>query len=81
MMDKNTSIEQLLSFLHGKKYMNRQEFIIKNLKVSWTWLKQYKIKDSSTMIKKDILSTIILTFVAFRLPFLIIMIIRNAELW
>jgi topoisomerase-4 subunit B len=32
MMDKNTSIEQLLSFYMGK-IRHRQEFIIKNLKV------------------------------------------------
>ena len=33
MMDKNTSIEQLLSFYMGKNTPNRQDFIIKNLKV------------------------------------------------
>ena len=33
MMDKNTSVEQLLSFYMGKNTPNRQEFIIKNLKV------------------------------------------------
>ncbi|MFT4983311.1 MAG: topoisomerase-4 subunit B, partial [Flavobacterium sp.] len=33
MMDKNTSIEQLLSFYMGKNTPDRQEFIIKNLKV------------------------------------------------
>ena len=33
MMDKNTSIEQLLSFYMGKNTPHRQEFIIKNLKV------------------------------------------------
>ena len=34
MMDKNTSIEQLLSFYMGKNTPDRQEFIIKNLKVN-----------------------------------------------
>lgn len=33
MMDKNTSVEQLLSFYMGKNTPDRQEFIIKNLKV------------------------------------------------
>ena len=33
MMDKNTSIEQLLSFYMGKNTLDRQDFIIKNLKV------------------------------------------------
>ena len=33
MLDKNTSIEQLLSFYMGKNTPDRQEFIIKNLKV------------------------------------------------
>jgi topoisomerase IV subunit B len=33
MMDKNTSIEQLLSFYMGKNTPDRQEFIINNLKV------------------------------------------------
>ena len=33
MMDKNTSVEQLLSFYMGKNTPGRQEFIIKNLKV------------------------------------------------
>lgn len=33
MMDKNTSIEQLLSFYMGKNTPDRQEFIISNLKV------------------------------------------------
>ncbi|MBP7396115.1 MAG: type IIA DNA topoisomerase subunit B [Flavobacterium sp.] len=33
MMDKNTSIEQLLSFYMGKNTPDRQDFIIKNLKV------------------------------------------------
>ena len=33
MMDKSTSIEQLLSFYMGKNTPDRQEFIIKNLKV------------------------------------------------
>lgn len=33
MMDKHTSIEQLLSFYMGKNTPDRQEFIIKNLKV------------------------------------------------
>jgi len=33
MMDKNTSVEQLLSFYMGKNTSDRQEFIIKNLKV------------------------------------------------
>jgi len=33
MMDKTTSIEQLLSFYMGKNTPDRQEFIIKNLKV------------------------------------------------
>ncbi|MBS7231145.1 type IIA DNA topoisomerase subunit B [Flavobacterium psychroterrae] len=33
MIDKNTSIEQLLSFYMGKNTPDRQEFIIKNLKV------------------------------------------------
>jgi topoisomerase-4 subunit B len=33
MMDKNTSIEQLLSLYMGKNTPDRQEFIIKNLKV------------------------------------------------
>jgi len=33
MMDKNTSVEQLLSFYMGKNTADRQEFIIKNLKV------------------------------------------------
>ncbi|MEO7976334.1 DNA topoisomerase IV subunit B [Flavobacterium sp.] len=33
MMDKNTSIEQLLSFYMGKNTPDRQEFIIRNLKV------------------------------------------------
>ena len=33
MMDKNTSIEQLLSCYMGKNTPDRQEFIIKNLKV------------------------------------------------
>jgi topoisomerase IV subunit B len=35
MMDKNTSIEQLLSFYMGKNTPDRQEFIIKNLKVEF----------------------------------------------
>lgn len=33
MMDKNTSVEQLLSFYMGKNTPDRQDFIIKNLKV------------------------------------------------
>ena len=33
MMDKHTSIEQLLSFYMGKNTPDRQDFIIKNLKV------------------------------------------------
>ncbi|GEL11500.1 topoisomerase-4 subunit B [Flavobacterium glycines] len=33
MMDKHTSVEQLLSFYMGKNTPDRQEFIIKNLKV------------------------------------------------
>ena len=33
MLDKNTSIEQLLSFYMGKNTPERQEFIINNLKV------------------------------------------------
>jgi topoisomerase-4 subunit B len=33
MLDKNTSIEQLLSFYMGKNTPDRQEFIINNLKV------------------------------------------------
>ena len=33
MMDKNTSVEQLLSFYMGKNTPDRQEFIINNLKV------------------------------------------------
>jgi topoisomerase IV subunit B len=33
MMDKNTSVEQLLSFYMGKNTPDRQDFIINNLKV------------------------------------------------
>jgi topoisomerase IV subunit B len=33
MMDKNTSIELLLSFYMGKNTPDRQDFIFKNLKV------------------------------------------------
>lgn len=33
MMDKHTSVEQLLSFYMGKNTPDRQEFIINNLKV------------------------------------------------
>ncbi len=40
MMDKNTSVEQLLSFYMGKNTPDRQEFIIKNLKVELDTLEQ-----------------------------------------
>jgi topoisomerase-4 subunit B len=40
MMDKNTSIEQLLSFYMGKNTPDRQEFIIKNLKVELDVIEQ-----------------------------------------
>ncbi|CAN1562253.1 GyrB Type IIA topoisomerase (DNA gyrase/topo II, topoisomerase IV), B subunit [Flavobacteriaceae bacterium] len=42
MMDKNTSIEQLLSFYMGKNTPDRQEFIIKNLKVEFDVLEEVK---------------------------------------
>jgi topoisomerase-4 subunit B len=42
MMDKNTSIEQLLSFYMGKNTPDRQEFIIKNLKVEIDVLEEVK---------------------------------------
>jgi topoisomerase-4 subunit B len=42
MMDKNTSIEQLLSFYMGKNTPDRQEFIIKNLKVELDVLEEAK---------------------------------------
>ena len=42
MMDKNTSIEQLLSFYMGKNTPDRQEFIIKNLKVELDTLEEVK---------------------------------------
>jgi topoisomerase-4 subunit B len=42
MMDKNTSIEQLLSFYMGKNTPDRQEFIIKNLKVELDVLEEVK---------------------------------------
>jgi topoisomerase-4 subunit B len=42
MMDKNTSIEQLLSFYMGKNTPDRQEFIIKNLKVELDVLEDVK---------------------------------------
>jgi topoisomerase-4 subunit B len=42
MMDKNTSIEQLLSFYMGKNTPDRQEFIIKNLKVELDVLEEEK---------------------------------------
>lgn len=40
MMDKNTSVEQLLSFYMGKNTPDRQEFIIKNLKVELDTLEE-----------------------------------------
>ena len=40
MMDKNTSVEQLLSFYMGKNTPDRQEFIIKNLKVELDTIEQ-----------------------------------------
>jgi len=43
MMDKNTSIEQLLSFYMGKNTPDRQDFIIKNLKVELDTLEEIKI--------------------------------------
>ncbi|MNS07136.1 DNA gyrase subunit B [compost metagenome] len=42
MMDKNTSIEQLLSFYMGKNTPDRQDFIIKNLKVELDVLEEAK---------------------------------------
>jgi topoisomerase-4 subunit B len=42
MMDKSTSIEQLLSFYMGKNTPDRQEFIIKNLKVELDVLEEVK---------------------------------------
>jgi topoisomerase-4 subunit B len=42
MMDKNTSVEQLLSFYMGKNTPDRQEFIIKNLKVELDVLEEVK---------------------------------------
>ncbi len=42
MMDKNTSIEQLLSFYMGKNTPDRQDFIIKNLKVELDVLEEVK---------------------------------------
>lgn len=33
MLDKNTTVEQLLEFYMGKNTMDRQKFIIENLKV------------------------------------------------
>ncbi|OOG74127.1 DNA topoisomerase IV subunit B [Flavobacterium sp. A45] len=42
MMDKHTSIEQLLSFYMGKNTPDRQEFIIKNLKVELDVLEEVK---------------------------------------
>jgi topoisomerase IV subunit B len=42
MMDKNTSIEQLLSFYMGKNTPDRQDFIIKNLKVEIDVLEEVK---------------------------------------
>jgi topoisomerase-4 subunit B len=43
MMDKNTSVEQLLSFYMGKNTPDRQEFIINNLKVELDSLEEIKI--------------------------------------
>jgi topoisomerase-4 subunit B len=43
MMDKNTSVEQLLSFYMGKNTPDRQEFIINNLKVELDTLEEIKI--------------------------------------
>ncbi len=40
MMDKNTSVEQLLSFYMGKNTPDRQEFIINNLKVELDVIEQ-----------------------------------------
>ncbi|HKO77070.1 MAG TPA: DNA topoisomerase IV subunit B [Flavobacterium sp.] len=42
MMDKHTSIEQLLSFYMGKNTPDRQDFIIKNLKVELDVLEEVK---------------------------------------
>jgi topoisomerase-4 subunit B len=42
MMDKHTSIEQLLSFYMGKNTPDRQDFIIKNLKVELDVLEEAK---------------------------------------
>ncbi len=43
MMDKNTSVEQLLSFYMGKNTPDRQDFIINNLKVELDTLEEIKI--------------------------------------
>jgi topoisomerase-4 subunit B len=42
MMVENTSIEQLLSFYMGKNTPDRQDFIIKNLKVELDVLEEVK---------------------------------------
>jgi topoisomerase-4 subunit B len=45
MMDKNTSVEQLLSFTWGKNTPDRQEFIIKNLKVGFRCNRRNNLKE------------------------------------
>jgi topoisomerase-4 subunit B len=40
MMDKKTSVEQLLSFYMAKNTPDRQEFIIENLKVELDTIKE-----------------------------------------
>ncbi len=50
MMDKNTSIEQLLSFYMGKNPPDRQEFIINNLKVEIDELEEARIKSQKKSV-------------------------------
>ena len=48
MLDKNTTVEQLLEFYMGKNTMDRQKFIIENLKVELDLAEEYSLNKSVT---------------------------------
>jgi topoisomerase-4 subunit B len=56
MLDKETSIEKLLSFYMGKNTPQRQKFIINNLKVELD-LVEKEAKEKEIMAKNDLLTT------------------------
>ncbi|MGB5383536.1 MAG: hypothetical protein WBN19_06770, partial [Lutimonas sp.] len=56
MLDKETSIEKLLSFYMGKNTPQRQKFIINNLKVELDLVEKEE-KEKEIMAKNDLLTT------------------------